>query len=86
MIEWLKEIVAHKFQLDAATLSPDSNMQDLDLDSLDLVELSLILEHELGVQVSDTELADLERLDDVVQLLESRGAKPDQPTRATDSG
>jgi acyl carrier protein len=74
MFEQLREIISQKFQVDPADIAPDSKLQDMELDSLDLVELSLVIEKELGARVSDTELADLQQLDAIVQLVEGRNA------------
>jgi acyl carrier protein len=75
MFEQLKEIVASKFQIDSAEITPDSTLKGLELDSLDTVELSLVIEKELGAQVSDVELAEAQRLGDIVALVESRSAR-----------
>ena len=74
MFEQLKAIISEKFKLDPDGVAPRSTLADLELDSLDLVELSLVIEKELGARVSDTELADLQQLDAIVELLESRHA------------
>jgi acyl carrier protein len=71
----LKEILTTKFQLDADEIVPSSTLEDLQLDSLDLVELALVIEKEFGTRVSDDELADVQELEAIVDLLESRSAK-----------
>ncbi|MFC0003918.1 MULTISPECIES: acyl carrier protein [Micromonospora] len=75
MYEQLKDIVASKFQIDPGEIAPDSTLKGLELDSLDTVELSLVIEKELGAQVSDVELAEAQRLDEIVRLVESRTAR-----------
>lgn len=71
----LKEILTTKFQLDADEIVPSSTLEDLQLDSLDLVELALVIEKEFGTRVSDDELANIQELEAIVDLLESRSAK-----------
>jgi acyl carrier protein len=71
----LKEILTTKFQLDADEIVPSSTLEDLQLDSLDLVELALVIEKEFGTRVSDDELAETQQLEAIVDLLESRSAK-----------
>ena len=68
------ELLTDKFGVPAADISRQAMFEDLDLDSLDLVEFALAAEEELGVRISDEEAAELETLDDTVKLLESKGA------------
>jgi acyl carrier protein len=74
MYEQLKQIVCSKFQVPSDELLPGVTFADLGLDSLDLVELSLIIEQEVGVRISDDELAELGQLDNVADLVTSRSA------------
>ncbi|MFI7209850.1 acyl carrier protein [Micromonospora maritima] len=75
MFEQIKAIMVRKFQLDPADVLPDASLTDLQLDSLDLVELSLVLEKELNARISDDELAEAQQLDAIVDLVAQRGAK-----------
>jgi acyl carrier protein len=47
----------------------DSTWEDLDADSLDLVELVRALEDEYGIQIEDKELDGVETVGDSVQML-----------------
>ena len=71
----VRAILTDKFGVDADTIRLDATFEDLDLDSLDLVEFALAAEEELGVKISDEEAGDLETLQDAVALLEAKGAK-----------
>lgn len=71
----VKTLLVEKFGVPEDDLSPEATFEDLDLDSLDLVEFALAAEEELGVRISDEEAEDLETLQDTVKLLESKGAK-----------
>jgi acyl carrier protein len=71
----LKQILTSKFQLEAEDIEPTSTLEELQLDSLDLVELALVIEKEFGARVSDDELADTQQLDAIVGLVEARSAK-----------
>ena len=75
MFDQIKDIMVRKFQLDATEVVPASTFADLGLDSLDLVELSLAIDSELGAPVTDDELAEAGRLDAVAVLLAHRGAR-----------
>jgi acyl carrier protein len=71
----VKDLLVDKFGVPAEDISPESTFDELDLDSLDLVEFALAAEEELGVRISDEEAEELETLADAVKLLESKGAK-----------
>ncbi len=68
-------LLADKFGVPADDISAEATFEDLDLDSLDLVEFSLACEEELGVRIEDDEAEKLETLGDAVTLLESKGAQ-----------
>lgn len=71
----VKELLTDKFGVPPEDVRPEATFEDLDLDSLDLVEFALAVEEELGVRISDDEAAELETLSDTVGLLESKGAR-----------
>lgn len=71
----VKDLLEDKFGVPAEDIRLEATFEDLDLDSLDLVEFALAVEEELGVPISDDEAAELETLADTVKLLESKGAK-----------
>jgi acyl carrier protein len=71
----VKELLVDKFGVPEEDIKPESTFEELDLDSLDLVEFALAAEEELGVRISDDEAEDLETLQETVALLESKGAK-----------
>ncbi|MGH8908088.1 MAG: acyl carrier protein [Egibacteraceae bacterium] len=68
------KLLADKFGVPADDITPEATFEDLDLDSLDLVEFALAAEEDLGVRISDEEAAGLETLADTVKLLEHKGA------------
>lgn len=68
-------ILVDNFGVDAEAVSPEATFEDLDLDSLDLVEFALAAEEELGVRIEDEEAEGLESLGATVKLLEDKGAK-----------
>lgn len=68
------DLLADKFGVPKDDISPEATFEDLDLDSLDLVEFAMAAEEELGVRISDEEAEDLDTLQDTVNLLQSKGA------------
>jgi acyl carrier protein len=63
-----------KFGVSPDEVTPESSFEDLDLDSLDLVEFSMAAEDDLGVKITDDEAAELKTVGDAVRLLEAKGA------------
>jgi acyl carrier protein len=77
MYELLKTILIEDLQLDADEVYPDANREDAGLDSLAIVELSMVLSRRLGVDIPDDELLELDTVADIAELIEQR-ANPAQ--------
>jgi acyl carrier protein len=75
MFESVKEILVNKLKVNPEQITPEATREDIELDSLAVVELSLVLETELGVSVSDDELLEAETVGDMVALIEQRSAR-----------
>ena len=57
MKERILEIIAAQFTMDVASLNPKMDFRDdLNADSIDLVELIMTMEDEFGIQVSDDDI------------------------------
>ena len=61
-----------EFGEERENLSPQARFEDLDVDSLDLVELAQIVEDEYGVEIADSDLDKIETVSDVTELITSR--------------
>jgi len=71
----VKDLLVDKFGVPADEVTAEATFEDLDLDSLDLVEFALAAEEEMGVRITDEEAERLVTVQDTVDLLESKGAK-----------
>jgi acyl carrier protein len=59
--------------LDESKIAPAALLkEDLDLDSLDRVELTLELENTLGFYLMDEELVDITTVGDIISLIEEK--------------
>ena len=72
-LETVKAILA-KRGVKVEGLKEESSLQELGLDSLDLVEVMLEIEDALGVEFSSNEIASLTTLKDVTDLINSKKA------------
>lgn len=73
MFEQVKDALVESLNIDGGDIKLESNLKDdLGIDSLAAVELSLDLETEFDVEISDEELAALVTVNDIVKLIESK--------------
>ncbi len=67
----LQAIVAEQLGVDTEKITPDAEfIQDLNADSLDMVELVMSLEEEFGVEISDEEVEKIVKVSDAVEFIE----------------
>ena len=70
----LGEIVQEATGIPAARVVPGVSFRDdLDIDSLSMVEIATMAEDKFGVSIPDAELAKLKTVDDVVVFLAAAG-------------
>jgi acyl carrier protein len=61
-----------EFGEERENITPEARFEDLDVDSLDLVELAQIVEDEYGVELKDSDLDQVQTVSDVVELIAAR--------------
>lgn len=72
MLEKIKELLAKKLRIDIDTIADDSNIiEDLGADSLDVVEMLMAIEDDLGVIISDDDAVRLKTVRDVADYIEA---------------
>ncbi len=72
ILERLKEIVAEQLEIDAETITAETRLnEDLNADSLDVVEMLMALEDEFGVDIPDEEIEKMKTIGDVVAFIEA---------------
>ena len=69
MFEKLVNYAARQLELDASEITPDSTFESLGIDSLDIVEMIMDLESELGIELDmeDQKIATFQELADFVE-------------------
>lgn len=78
-LDRVRAITAEKLSVDEADITPESSFtEDLDADSLDVVELIMAFEEEFStddnaVEISDDDAESIETVQNAVDYLESKG-------------
>jgi acyl carrier protein len=63
-----------QFGVDASEISREATFEELDVDSLDLTEISQIIEEEYGVVLKGDDVKDIRTVGDAIDLVVSRAA------------
>ena len=69
MFEKLANYAAKQLELDVSEITPDSTFESLGIDSLDIVEMIMDLEGELGIELDmeDQKIATFQELADFIE-------------------
>ncbi|KXB71961.1 MULTISPECIES: acyl carrier protein [Peptoniphilus] len=71
MKDRILQIIAEQFNIDQDDLTEDMNFQDdLNADSIELVELVMTIEEEFETEVSEEDLEKLKTIGDVIEYVE----------------
>ncbi len=62
--------------VDPALMTPEATLKDLDIDSLDLVELAQIIEERLGVTLERDDFKDVATLGEAITVIIGRCTAP----------
>ena len=66
----IKNILAEDFEVDVATLTPETNLfTELDLDSIDAVDLVVRLQQETGKKINPADFKEISTLGDVTKAV-----------------
>ncbi len=70
--ERIKEIVSDQLGLSADfEFTQSTTFEEINADSLDLVEIVMTLEDEYGIEISDEAVSDMENVGDLVAFIDS---------------
>ena len=72
MFEKICNLLAEKFDADVSTLTAETSIKDdLNADSLDIVELMMDLEEECGITIPDEDAINLSTIGDIIAYIEA---------------
>ncbi|MBA3689341.1 MAG: acyl carrier protein [Chloroflexi bacterium] len=67
----LKKLIVEQLGVDEEEVTPTASfVEDLNADSLDLVELIMSLEEEFGMEISDEDAEKIQKVSDAVDFIE----------------
>ena len=70
--EKIRDLLANQFEVDPETITIETSLiDDLGVDSLDVVEMIMALEDEYGVTVSDEEAVNLNTVRKIIDFLDN---------------
>ena len=73
IFERLARILAEQFGLDEEDITEETGFEDLGADSVDLVELSMNLEEEFGIEeMGEEDIASIHNVGDLVNYLQKK--------------
>jgi acyl carrier protein len=73
ILRWVMDMLKNEFQLQEEDLHPGAHLiDDLDLDSIDAVDLAVSVEKDLGLSLTEGELKSIQTVQDVVDLIHGR--------------
>lgn len=75
MFEKVCALLAEKFDADASTMTLETKVkEDLNADSLDIVELMMELEEDFGITIPDEDATQMSTIGDIVKYMEEHKA------------
>ncbi|WP_181215312.1 acyl carrier protein [Phocaeicola faecicola] len=73
IIEKARTILAEEFEIDVDTITSDASLKDtLGLDSLDLVDVVVLVQQNFGVTLTGPDFVDVKTFSDFYELLERK--------------
>ena len=69
VFEKIRAIVANQLNVDPATITAETRFEDLNADSLDVVEVIMALEDEFGIEIPDEVAEKFKNIGDVVDYI-----------------
>lgn len=69
----VNRVLAEEFEIDEAVITPDASLKDtLGLDSLDLVDVVVLIDQNFGVTLQGPDFVGVDTFDDFYRLLDAK--------------
>lgn len=79
MYDKLAELLVTRFDVDVEEIRPDVTFEDLEMDSLFLVELLVVVQTELGVKIDEDMASPRDTIGRVAELIEEQLVPAGEP-------
>ncbi len=70
IFEKVREIICLQFELDKDSITPETTLDELDADSLDIVDLAMSLEDEFDMEFPEEVVEDFSCVGDIVRYID----------------
>lgn len=71
IFEKVRDIICEQFEIDSDSVTPETVIrEDLDADSLDLIDLVMTFEDEFKMEVPDEAISEIKTVADIVKYIE----------------
>lgn len=77
MIEKILEIASSRTELPLTAINADTNLLELDIDSLDIINIIMDVEYCFNVKIEDDEIIEIRTPNDILDLVMKRFQKND---------
>jgi len=72
VIDKVNAFLIEEFEIEPDLIRPEATWKDIGIDSLDFVDIVVIVDNTFGVKLKGEDMADVKTLDDFYNFLESR--------------
>ena len=72
VIDELTQLANNNLDIDFTELDMSTKLSDLDIDSIDMLDFIMLIEEKYGIECEEDELDEIETLDDIASLIESK--------------
>ena len=70
----VKSLIVEQLDVDEEKVTKETTFEDIDADSLDVVELVMALEEEFDLEIADEEVENIKTVGDIVSYIEGKTA------------
>ena len=70
VFEKVRSLISEQLDIDEDKISPETTFEEIDADSLDVVELVMALEEEFDIEIADEAVENIKTVADIINYIE----------------